>query len=45
MYKAGNSLVVQWLGLCASTAGVTVSIPGQETEIQQAVCGGKKLIN
>ena len=25
-----NSLAVQWLGLCASTAGGTGSIPGRE---------------
>ena len=29
----GTSLVVQWLGLCASTAGGTGLIPGQETQI------------
>ena len=27
------SLAVQWLGLCASTAGGTVSIPGLGTKI------------
>ena len=26
---SGNSLAVQWLGLCASTAGGTGSIPGR----------------
>ena len=29
-----NSLAVQWLGLCAFTAEVATSIPGQGTEIQ-----------
>ena len=33
--KEGTSLVVQWLGLCASTAGGTGSIPGQGTKILQ----------
>ena len=28
----GTSLAVQWLGLCASTAGGTGSIPGQGTK-------------
>ena len=32
----GNSLVVQSLGLCASTAGDLGSIPGWETRIPQA---------
>ena len=32
-----NSLVVQWLGLCASTAGGMGSILGQGTKILQAV--------
>ena len=27
----GNSLAVQWLGLCTSTGGGTISIPGQGT--------------
>ena len=41
----GNSLVVQWLGLCASTAGGASSIPGQGTKILQTVwCGQKKEI-
>ena len=40
---SGNSLMVQWLGLCTSIAGVTVSISGQETKISPAVqCGAKK---
>ena len=29
--KARNSLVVQWLGVCGSTAGDTGLIPGQGT--------------
>ena len=29
----GTSLVVQWLGLCASTPGDMGSIPGQRTKI------------
>ena len=33
----GNSLVVQWLGLCAFTAEGTGLIPGQRTEIPQAM--------
>ena len=41
--KEGNSLVVQWLGLCALTAEGPVSIPGQGTKILQAVwCSQKK---
>ena len=32
----GNSLAVQWLGLCASTAGGLGSIPGGGTEILHA---------
>ena len=34
----GNSLVVQWLGLCAFTAEGPGSIPGQGTKIPQIVC-------
>ena len=34
---AGNLLVVQWLELCASTAGDMGSIPGQRTKISYAV--------
>ena len=43
-YKyVGNSLVVQWLGLCAFTAEGLGSIPGRGAEISQAVwCGQKK---
>ena len=37
----GNSLTVQWLGLRASIAGGTGSIPGQGTKIPQAVQRGK----
>ena len=32
----GNSLVVQWLGLCTFTAVGPGSIPGQGTKIPQA---------
>ena len=32
----GTSLAVQWLGLCASTAGGTGSIPAWEAKILQA---------
>ena len=32
----GTSLVVQWLGLCASNAGVIGTIPGWETKILHA---------
>ena len=35
-----NSLVVQWLGLCAVTAEGLGSIPGQGTKIPQP--GGQK---
>ena len=41
--KRGTSLVLQWLGLCASIAGGTGSIPGRGTKIPQAVwCGPKQ---
>ena len=33
---------VQWLGLCASTAGGMGSIPGQGTKIPHAVWHGQK---
>ena len=33
----GNSLAVQWLGLCAFTAEGLGSFPGQETKMPQAV--------
>ena len=39
----GSSLVVQWLGLCASTAGGSGLIPDRGTEILQATqCGHKR---
>ena len=38
----GNSLVVQRLGLCASTAGGIGSIPGWETNILHATRPGQK---
>ena len=34
----GDSLVVQWLGLSASTAEGPGSVPGQGTTIPQATC-------
>ena len=40
--ETGNSLVVQLLGLCASTAGGTGSIPGLGNKILQAVWRGQK---
>ena len=36
-------LVVQWLGLCSSTAGDPGLLSGQETKILQAVRCGKKI--
>ena len=42
----GNSLAVQWLGLCAFIAEGPGSIPGQGTKIPQAVqCSQKKKKN
>ena len=38
----GNSLAVQWLGLCTFTAEVPGSTPGWGTNIPQAVQRGKK---
>ena len=38
----GLSLVVQWLGLCASTAGDTGSIPGWGNKIPKAVRRSQK---
>ena len=38
----GNSLVVQWFGLHASTAGGTGPIPGRGTKTQHAVRWGQK---
>ena len=44
MLIVGTSLVVQWLGLCASTARGMGSIPGPGTKIPQAArCSQKKL--
>ena len=41
-FLLGISLAVQWLGLCASTAGGLGSIPGQGTEVPQVSVQGKK---
>ena len=38
----GTSLAIQWLRLCASTAGGTGLIPGQGTKIPYATQYGKK---
>ena len=38
----GNSQAVQWLGVRASTAGGTGSIPGQRTKIPRATKRGQK---
>ena len=38
----GNSLVVQWLGLHTSNAGVTGLIPGWGTKIPPAAQRGQK---
>ena len=38
----GNSLEVQWLGLCAFTSRDAVLIPGREAKILQAVVRQKK---
>ena len=43
MGEAGNSLAVQWLGLCASTVGGAGSIPGQGTKIPHATWHGQKI--
>ena len=40
--KRGNSLVVQWLGLCASTARGTGSIPDRGTKIPHAAKHGRE---
>ena len=37
----GTSLAVQWLRLCTSNAGGTVSIPGQGTKIPHVVWHGQ----
>ena len=39
--QGGNSLVVQWLGLHASTAGGMGSIPGRGTKGLQAAWYGQ----
>ena len=39
--EIGTSLAVQWLGLCASTAGGAGSIPGWGTKIPHAVWYGQ----
>ena len=44
-YFLGTSLVVQWLGLCASTAGDMGSIPGRGTKIPQAMWHGQDVKN
>ena len=41
--KIGTSLAVQWLRLCASTAGGTGSIPGRGTKIPHATWHGQKI--
>ena len=38
----GTSLIVHWLGLCASTTAGTGLIPGQGTKIPQAGLHGQK---
>ena len=38
-----TSLAVQWLRICASNAGGTGSIPGQETKIPHPMPYGQKL--
>ena len=40
--EMGNSLLVQWLGLCTSTAGGMDSICGQGTKTLHAVHGVAK---
>ena len=48
-HVSGNSLVVQWLGLCAFTSQGLGSLPGLETKILQTVWHGpstqKKIVN
>ena len=41
--SSGSSLVVQWLRLCASSAGGVGSIPGQGAKIPHATGYGQKL--
>ena len=43
--QGGNSLVVQWLGLRASTAGSMGSIPGRGTKIPPCCAVRPKKIN
>ena len=40
IFIPGNSLVVQWLGLCASTAGAIVSNPSWGIKILQVTQPG-----
>ena len=42
MFPGGNSLAVQWLGLHASTAGGTSSIPGWGVKTPHATWWPKK---
>ena len=42
MFILGNSLVAQWLRLCASNAGGTGLIPGQGIKIQHVLWPKKK---
>ena len=42
MFIIKNSLAVQWLGLCDSTAGVIGSLPGWETKIPCGSWHGQK---
>ena len=42
MSLIGNSLAVQWLGLCPFTAEGRASIPGRGTQIPQAASAKKK---
>ena len=45
MQKCWTSLVVQWLRLCASTAGGLGLIPGQGTKIPHATWHNQKKKN
>ena len=40
--KGGNSLAVQWLGLCVFTAEGPGSIPGRGSKIPKAMQGSQK---
>ena len=42
MFIIRNSLAVQWLGLCDSTAGVIDLLPGWETKIPCGSWYGQK---